>query len=625
MNKNERRKTVIISRNRDFFVGASINRMTQDSGGLIRRAERWPEGDVDVIIAGDILSHRNRIAIPAEYAEISRHPQSCLIAPAKHGKQDVLLVAGADEHGLGYGIQECYYQWSITGDISRIKKQFCYPHFLKRGVYAHQHWAYNYPYALRSWKFEDWKNYLDILSFFRVNLFFIWPVASLLPMPLSRQDRSYLEGYGRIVDYAKKYCGMDVLLVETPNSIARRGKGKIPPVAKRKYFDHSVLVDPKSKEFDRDVIENRRIMYRVTGRADGYTIIDSDDGGYPGSPASDFVDIFVRNRRVIDESLADGKNKWLYYWMWLGWGELQNDPDNIPLDREKIWQETIKGLKGKLNEPWGLFACWEKHLALVKKEGLLSKTFYFPYGAVEGEPNGPYTEMRCADIDTAVNMVKPYASQLRGILCNVQTPFVQLPNIFCFQRRLWKSVPGCFTQEEMLRECASLFSVSNSKTLFNGWNALRLMDTGLLRRAYWAMLKKETIKLDGVAGRLLARSQCDLCGDLKDSVLIHLNERELIKSLEYYDDVKEKEFRKNLAEYMTANISAVKKTGFTENNFYSWRSLERIRPYIKAINFRRIMKVFNTVQDSFCRGGDKKLKEMAIEFLRSRLKIFKYL
>ncbi len=622
--KQKSRAAVVISKNRNRFVEKSINDLISDSNGRIRRADTWPEGEVDIIIAGNITAHKNRITIPNEYDRIYRHPQAYLLAPLKHGKQDVLMVAGSDDLGLGYGIKECHYRLSVAGDIRRIDKHFCYPLIQKRGIYAHQHWAYNYPYAMRSWKFTDWKNYLDILSLFKINLFLIWPAACVLPMPLSREDRQYLAGYEKIVDYAKRDCGMEVILGEPPNSIARKGRGRMPPVAKRRYFDYEVLVDPKSKEFDEEIIENRKLMYRLAGDADGYVTIDSDPGGYPGSSVSDFVDIFIKNRKAIDESSPEGKHKWLYYWMWLGWGELQNDPDNIQFDRKEAWQDTIKGLRAKLSEPWGLFACWEKHLDLVKKEGLLSRTLYFPYGAVEGEPNGPYTEMRCADIDVSLDMVKSYASQLRGIMCNVQTPFVQLPNIFYFQKRLWSGSRGPEKTEEILKECALLFSRSRSRTLFEGWNALRLLDPERLQSARRNLRKSKNLKLDGIAGKFLKRSKCDLSGDLKDSVLIHLKERELIGVLDHYDDRKEKKFRTGLINFMNANIVTARKTGFTENNFYSWRSLERIRPYLKSINFRKITEVFNTVQNSFCRGRDEKLKEMAIEFLRSRLKIFKY-
>ena len=58
----------------------------------------------------------------------------------------------------------------LPADLDVIEK----PSFDLRGMYAHQHWAYNHPYALRTWTIDQWKQYVDMLAVMRVNLFQIW-------------------------------------------------------------------------------------------------------------------------------------------------------------------------------------------------------------------------------------------------------------------------------------------------------------------------------------------------------------------------------------------------------------------------------------------------------------------
>lgn len=56
------------------------------------------------------------------------------------------------------------------------------------GMYVHQHWSYNHPYAARTWTLEDWKGYLDGLKKLGFNTVLIWPVLETMPDPLTKSD-----------------------------------------------------------------------------------------------------------------------------------------------------------------------------------------------------------------------------------------------------------------------------------------------------------------------------------------------------------------------------------------------------------------------------------------------------
>ncbi len=65
-------------------------------------------------------------------------------------------------------------------------------------------WAFNYPYSFRGWKEEDWKSYIDILSYQNVNLLYLWPFMEIMPVPLSKEDQAYLEECNRVVEYVNR-------------------------------------------------------------------------------------------------------------------------------------------------------------------------------------------------------------------------------------------------------------------------------------------------------------------------------------------------------------------------------------------------------------------------------------
>jgi len=51
------------------------------------------------------------------------------------------------------------------------------------GMYVHQHWPYNHPYAARTWTVEDWRGYLDGLHRLGYNMVQIWPMLVTMPNP----------------------------------------------------------------------------------------------------------------------------------------------------------------------------------------------------------------------------------------------------------------------------------------------------------------------------------------------------------------------------------------------------------------------------------------------------------
>src|ERR1035437_6473705 len=88
------------------------------------------------------------------------------------------------------------------------------------GMYVHQHWPYNHPYAARTWTLEDWRDFAGGLKLLGYNTIMIWPMLEVMPDPLTPSDRASLEKHARVIDMLHKELGMHVVIVLCPNIIA---------------------------------------------------------------------------------------------------------------------------------------------------------------------------------------------------------------------------------------------------------------------------------------------------------------------------------------------------------------------------------------------------------------------
>lgn len=157
---------------------------------------------------------------------------------------------------------------SLDSDLNIIEK----PSFPLRGMYAHQHWDYAHPYALRTWTIDEWKSYVDILALMRVNLFQIWSMAAILPTPFSPEDEAFLRRYPPVIDHAKANHGMEVWIGECANNVCE--SPDLPPPARRDYFKAETLKDPGDPEQMAQLEAARAEFYRVCNNADEKQLLD---------------------------------------------------------------------------------------------------------------------------------------------------------------------------------------------------------------------------------------------------------------------------------------------------------------------------------------------------------------
>ena len=442
---------------------------------------------------------------------------------------DFVVAAGGGSRGDAYAVIELIKAVEKNGEQAllgqtEIREE---PFFIRRGMYAHQHWAYAYPYALRSWSFEDWRSYVDLLAYLKINFFSIWSMVGILPNPLSDADRQYLQNYRAVIDYARDRRGMEVFIGECANNVAESDAGV--PVQERGYFDVEVLKDPSDPKQFQDIMDSRRNLYTIADNADGYWIIDSDPGGFEGSPVSEFVDILIGNRKLIDECTEKGKNAKLAYWMWVGWAK-----GKPKTDQGSTCRAIVENMRDRLKEPWILFPCWGNHLDACRDLGYMDKSIFFPYGTVEDEPSPPTTRLRFDEMFFHLNNCISVWDG-RNAMANAQSPVVQLPNIFFFAQTAWHGVPPAEpAARDVVTPLAKLLAPDIADDLAEGWLMLKERDAGKVL-ACAARLDKiarqEGAGRVGALGHHYSPGLTRLLSDLATQLRVHAGARVVCEAL----------------------------------------------------------------------------------------------
>ena len=347
------------------------------------------------------------------------------------------------------------------------------------GMYIHQHWPYRHPYAARTWTVEDYRGYAGALKELGVNTLVIWPMLEIVPDPLLPSDRANLEKVGKVVDMLHDELGMRVMITLCPNIVADNAAAAKAPFEKRHFFYTNRFVDPGDPTAMARMIAWREKLLRPMAKADGLVIIDSDPGGYPGSTNSQFVNLLVEHRKMLDH-LRPGIE--LYYWMHVGWQAYcryyQTGKFEWGTPEESV--DMLTKLKKADPRPWGITIHTMDlppngtDLKLAEQFGVAAKSLSFNYGAIEGEPSFPMTNFGG---DGAYNAGRPSAPG--GVVGNAQTHCVQLPNTFAFFRgATGKSAP---THRDYV-EFANGLIEAQGDLIVDSWQALSGTDAGEMRK-----------------------------------------------------------------------------------------------------------------------------------------------
>ncbi len=338
------------------------------------------------------------------------------------------------------------------------------------GMYIHQHWPYNHPYAARTWTDDDWHGYLDALHKLGFNMVQIWPMLETVPNPPTPSDEANLAKIGRVIDMAHNEFNMKVWIVLCPNVAPIDEAAARVTFEKRHFFYTDRRVDPGDPEAMDALMAAREPILRPLAQMDGLSIIDSDPGGYAGSTNAEFVDLLVRHRKLLD-TLRPGIE--LVYWMHAGWPAYARyyETGEFAMGVDAEFEEALALLKEANPEPWGLAGA-NMRIPQLEKVGLESRFLSFNYGSIEGEPTFPITNYGG---DAAYEAGKRKSA--RGAMGNAQTHCVQLPNTFAFSR----GAQGLPLTDADYTQFANDLIPGHGEAIHAGWKALGGGDPAAMR------------------------------------------------------------------------------------------------------------------------------------------------
>jgi hypothetical protein len=313
------------------------------------------------------------------------------------------------------------------------------------GMYIHQHWPYNHPYAARTWTVADFSGYADGLKRLGYNMVMIWPVLETMPDPLTPSDAAELDKISEVIDILHREFQMQAYIALCPNVGARNKEAARYEFQKRHFFYCDMRINPGDPVALGKMIQWRESLLRPLAHMDGVLLIDSDPGGYAGSNNAEFVTLFGEHRKMLNR-LRPGIE--LYYWMhqgWEGYCRLYQTADFASRGwgtREEA-EDMLARMKRLDPKPWGITVHTVgdppngTNMKMAEKFGLAGEALAFNYNAIEYEPSFPMTNF---GDDNAYNSGRALAP--RGTIANAQSHCVQLPNTFAFaQGALGKARP----------------------------------------------------------------------------------------------------------------------------------------------------------------------------------------
>lgn len=361
------------------------------------------------------------------------------------------------------------------------------------GMYVHQHWSYNHPYAARTWTYDDWTGYMDGLKKIGFNTVLIWPVLETMPNPLTQSDRENLEKLRKVIDFAHDKLDMRVLITLCPNVIAKNEEARKYKFVERPFFYTDLRVNPGDAVEMGKMMAFREEIFQPLKKADGVLIIDSDPGGYPGSDNLEFANLLNMHGTMLHK--LNPKME-LYYWIHAGWEAYCRfyETAEFAMGTDEEVREAI-ALLAKVNpEPWGLASGRGPDIA--NELGQKGRVMSYQYGGIEGEPSFPLTNFL-----TERAYVTATQRGVRGVMGNAQTHAVQLPNTFMFAR-------GATGQPNPTMADYTAFAErllpGHGEAIVRGWEAINSIDAPFVRAALDALrpMLAEDLKTGDLKGLL---------------------------------------------------------------------------------------------------------------------------
>jgi hypothetical protein len=481
--------------------------------------------------------------------------EGAVIHAFEKGGVQIVVVAGGSPRGTNMGVATLMQRVRSENRSAYLPSPLNLrdkPTIAIRGLQTGA-WPMNYPYA--AWKEQDWEHFIDMAWTNRMNRLLLAPLFEILPVPLSQEDEAYVQEVRRIIDYAQSKRGMEVWIGMPANRIAISDCGVRDPHL-RPYWINGCQKDmnPADPQQFANISKAIEPFYRIVNNEDGVLMGDADPGGWPHSPLSEQAKIFQSARKLLDRYNVHGEKAKLADFMWIGWGRhkfftstdrlvtgfdwTEKNPDESDI---AFMAETIRNFKQNLPEPWEVVAGMTPYLESSKRESVLNKTIYFPYGAIEGEPAFPATNIRLEPVQEILDKEQEYPG-LSSLMGNNQIMLLQLPLTYYFFASTWDSLNKKQTQEEILLRASEQIYPERKELLADSFLALRETDpdkVAATRARLAALVNEGKMGRPGVIGRHLFPDRLIVARDLVKQLDIRASRQSLVTALRGKPDLEE--------------------------------------------------------------------------------------
>ena len=399
-----------------------------------------------------------------------------LLKTVPRGEGTWIVAAGATPQGTKNALAALMKAIQIEATSASLPsplERFGQPAYAKRGMHFNG-WAFNSPYSFRNWREADWQNYLDILSYQGVNLFYLWPFIEIMPVPLSPEDRAYLMECRRVIEYAQKRHGMEVWIMHCTNRVAKDRCGVDDPRLRPYWRPSQEDLNPGKPEDFHAILTSREAMYRLLDNADGVCNIDSDPGFCPESNFDDYVKVLRACREMLDRVNLHGKEAKLVNWMLWGWGRKEKIQFEGLVEHQRRALRSLK--QGLPDSLWLISGQFPEYLPMCREEGFGARTILLPYGTIEFEPAYPHTTVQVESIRGMFNGPDAQSPGLAGFMGNMQTPLLQFPNLFFFTSVLSDFDYRNRSEQDVLLDLAGHIYPRHRRLLADAYLALKDAD-----------------------------------------------------------------------------------------------------------------------------------------------------
>jgi hypothetical protein len=470
------------------------------------------------------------------------------------GGENLVLATGSESHGTNYAlmqlrqlIAESPSGLSVSSSLDILEK----PRLKVRGMFIHKHWRFNYPYCAWTWSVEEWKQTIDMLAFMRYNVVMTFSHVDLMSPPLSVPEQDYLADMREVIDYAHRKRGIKFWLNESSNLVLDApGHRRLPLERRDPYIEEwGPLIEGKktgrkNPADPRDLaalLANREAIYRNVPNADGYGCIDADPGRpFPECSSSEFVNLFVENRRQLDRIHERPQEATLFLWIHHGWGSGS---------QQEKWHDTMREFSQKVRGPrvlmvWGVPPdhFFTEQLQIAKKLGVLEETLLFPFGTTGGDFNIGLTTINFDQIRYHLYDEVADYPELMGVMGNALTFHVELPDIYCFATAAWGSETREIKDLSVLRSLARHFFPGQAETLAHAWFLINARDS---RNIFAAAKQMEDLSGNvrpermGILGSCVFPQPSQIFTDLARMLHIHGHAEKVREEVEKSADAKQ--------------------------------------------------------------------------------------